>query len=334
VSEFSPPRVPLVLRPTPLHRLNRAAEDLGLDLWIKRDDLSGFAGGGNKGRKLEYLLGQALAEGAEVLVTYGAAQSNFVRQLGAACSVCGLSAAAAVMDLPYNTPADRPDVPALDGSTGNILLDRILGVDVRRYPDATWDDLEARAEDLAAEYERKGRKVMRVPVGGSSPLGAFAFRAAAQEIVQQAEPFDWIVFASSSGSTHTGLAFGLAGTRTKVMGIGCDPEPDLVDDFVQLAAKLAELIGGDRTLSAEEFLFTTEFVGPGYGVPSPEGLEEIRYLARREGILLDPVYTSKAFAGLRALAARGEVQGRVLFWHTGGVPALFAVPESYGLGNP
>jgi 1-aminocyclopropane-1-carboxylate deaminase/D-cysteine desulfhydrase-like pyridoxal-dependent ACC family enzyme len=157
---------------------------------------------------------------------------------------------------------------------------------------------------------------------------------AAQEIVQQAEPFDWIVFASSSGSTQTGLGYGLAGTRTRVLGIACDPEPELVDDFAELSAKLDELVGAGRGLSSSDFLFNTDFVGPGYGVPSPEGLDAIRYLAMREGIFLDPVYTSKAFAALRSLAEDGTLSGRVLFWHTGGLPALFAVPESYGLGNP
>ncbi len=323
-----------MLRPTPLHRLARVSEDLGIDLWIKRDDLSGFAFGGNKGRKLEYLIGEALQLGAQVVVTCGAAQSNFVRQLGAACAVAEIGCAAAVMDLPYNTPEDRPEGPPLNGSDGNVVLDRIVGLDLRRYPDGTWDELYELAEQIALEYEAEGKRVYRVPIGGSSPLGAYSFLLAAQEVVQQAEPFDWIVFASSSGSTHSGLAYGLAGTRTKVLGIACDPEPELVEEFAELARNLDSILGGERKLAPEDFLFDTGFVGPGYGVPSPEGLEAIRYLARREGIFLDPVYTAKAFAGLRSLASSGQISGRVLFWHTGGLPTLFALPESYGLGNP
>lgn len=318
------PKIDLILRPTPLHRLPRASEDLGLDLWIKRDDLTGFALGGNKGRKLEYLVGAAVAEGAQVVVTCGSAQSNFVRQLAAACAVAGLGCAAAVMALPFE--AAPPEAPGLRETGGNVLLDALLGADLRLYPDGEWETLYAHAEALAAEYEARGLRVYRVPIGGSSPLGAYAFQEAAAELGGQSGPFDWIVFASSSGSTHTGLLSALRGSPTRVLGVACDPEPEIAEDFADLGRRLDDLTGTAVGLRAEEFDLDFGFVGAGYGVPSPEGQAALTYLARREGVFLDPIYSAKAFACLMHRAKAGTIGGRVLFWHTGGVPALFAMP--------
>jgi 1-aminocyclopropane-1-carboxylate deaminase/D-cysteine desulfhydrase-like pyridoxal-dependent ACC family enzyme len=295
---------------------------LGIDLWIKRDDLTGFALGGNKGRKLEYLVADALSQGADTLVSCGSLQSNFVRQLGAACSIYGLQCTAAVMGLPYLSEDERPVELGIGDSNGNVLLDEMLGVDLRTFPDGTWDDLYEHAHRIAEELRREGKMVYEVPVGGSSALGAYAFTQAALELTGAA--FDWIVFASSSGSTHTGLAYAFQGTDTKVQGIACDPEPALVEDFMEIYAGLERLTGEPRPLPHSDWRLSLDFVGPGYGVPSEGGNEAIRLMARREGIFLDPIYTGKAFAGLSVLANRREIQGRVLFWHTGGVPALFA----------
>lgn len=323
------PKVPLILAPTPLHRLDRASKDTGLDLWIKRDDLTGFALGGNKGRKLEYFLADALEQRAEVVVTCGASQSNFIRQLGAACTMFGLECAAAIMDLPYDTPAGQPIPPAIIHEGGNVLLDGLLGVDLRLYPDDDWEILFEYAERLALEYEAKGRRVYRIPIGGSSPLGAYAFYRAAGEL-EGTEHFDFVIVACSSGSTHTGLAYALHGSPTRVIGISCDPEPGLVEELKKLAAGLDELTGNRWTVAPEYWDLRMEYVGPGYGVPSHDGNEAIRYLAQREGIFLDPVYSGKAFAGLLDLAKKKQVKRRVLFWHTGGTPSLFAYPyESY-----
>jgi D-cysteine desulfhydrase family pyridoxal phosphate-dependent enzyme len=320
-----PPRLPLILAPTPLHRLDRLSEATGLDLWIKRDDLTGFAMGGNKGRKLEYLMPAALAMGADVVVSCGSTQSNFVRQLGAACSRHGLECVAAVMDLPYSDPPGPPAASGLASDGGNVLLDEMLGVELRRFPDATWEELYERAEEIARELEAAGKRVYRIPVGGSSPLGAFAFVCAAEEVRAQAErPFDWIVVASSSGSTQTGLAYGFHASTTRVLGICSDPEPELVEEFAALAAGLDDLLSEHRRMRPEDFHLDTGFVGAGYGVPSPEGDRAAALLAREEGVFLDPVYGAKAFAGLTALAERGEIRGRVLFWHTGGGPSIFA----------
>ncbi len=318
-----PPKVPLILAPTPLHRLERLSEQTGCDLWIKRDDLTGFALGGNKGRKLEYLMAAAIAEGAQAVVTCGSLQSNFVRQLGAACRRFGLSCHAAVMGLPYDVGLPKGIPLRLEG--GNELLDRILGVDLRLFPDATWDDLFEHAENLAQELEARGLRVHRIPVGGSSALGAYGFVQAAREV---ATDFDWIVFASSSGSTQTGLAYAFHGTSTKILGIACDPEPTLVEDFAELAQGLDVVAGEGKRLGPRDFRLDLSFVGPGYGVPSDAGNEAIRRVARAEGIFLDPIYSGKAMAGLLALLEQGQISGRVLFWHTGGTPALFAMPEA------
>lgn len=315
-----PGRFPLIQVPTPMHRLDRISQTLGLDLWIKRDDLTGLAMGGNKGRKLEFLMADVLEQHAEIVVSCGAAQSNFVRQLGAACSMLGLRCVAAVMNLPYEDEPPPSPAPGVS-STGNVLLDELLGVDLRVYPDGTWEELYARAEDLAGEFEAAGKAVYRMPVGGSSPLGALAFYEAAGEV---GDGFDAIVFASSSGSTHTGLAAAFAGTQTRVVGIACDPEPELAQDFAKIAVGLHALAPVAPALEAKDYELNFSYVGPGYGVPSEAGDAAILLLARTEGIFLDPIYTGKGFAGLLDLAERGELSGRVLFWHTGGLPALFA----------
>jgi D-cysteine desulfhydrase family pyridoxal phosphate-dependent enzyme len=317
--------VPLILSPTPLHPLPRLSAELGLDLWIKRDDLTGFAMGGNKGRKLEYLIADALAQGADTVVSSGALQSNFIRQLGAACAMHGLHCVAVAMALPYISLDQKPATHGLAKSGGNVLLYELVGVDLRVIPDGTWDELSVASSDIAAELAKEGRKVYEVPLGGSSALGAYAFYQAGLELQAQiTEPFDWIVTASASGSTQTGLAYCFHGSATKVLGIACDPEPELVDDYDELYASLEELAGPK---GRQEWLLDLDHVGPGYGVPSEAGDLAIIEIARKEGIFLDPIYTGKALAGLLSLAKDRKLGGRVLFWHTGGVPALFAVTE-------
>lgn len=293
------------------------SSELGLDLWIKRDDLTGFAMGGNKGRKLEYLMADVAASKAGVVTTCGASQSNFIRQLGAACSVMGIRCVAAVMEMPFDLEPAHCKAAVLGG---NVLLGEILGIEARVYPDGTWEELYDLAEQIAVEYEAQGDSVYRIPVGGSSPLGAYAFYRAADEIEGK---FDAIVFASSSGSTHTGLAFAYAGTKTRVLGIACDPEPAIAEDFAELAAGLLEIVPEGPVLKPVDYDLDFSFVGPGYGVPSEAGNRAIELLARSEGIFLDPIYSGKAFAGLIHLAETGALAGKVLFWHTGGIPAIF-----------
>ena len=179
------PRVPLIIAPTPMHRLQRLSERLAIDLWIKRDDLTGFAMGGNKGRQLEYLMAEFLRQGADTVVTCGSIQSNFVRQLGAACAMYGVRCVAAVMSLPYLSEKEKPDGSGLLATGGNALLDDLLGVDLRIYPDGTWDDLFAAAKTLSEDLRRQGSKVYEVPVGGSCALGAYAFSQAGRELMDQ-----------------------------------------------------------------------------------------------------------------------------------------------------
>lgn len=324
---MEPGRVPLILAPTPMHRLERTSERLGIDLWIKRDDLTGFAMGGNKGRKLEYLMADAIARRAEVVVSCGSLQSNFLRQLAAACSRFGIDCAAAAMSLPFDSAAGKPAGQHLTPGGGNVLLDRILGLDLRTIPDGAWESLYDAAEEIAVEFERKGKAVCRIPIGGSTPLGAFSFVKASQEVRESGQVFDQIVFASSSGSTHTGLAYAFHGSRTRVLGISCDPEPSLVEDFAKLGNGLSDLLGSDRRLRPEDFNLDLGYVGPGYGVPSQAGMAAIERLAREEGIFLDPIYSAKAFAGLEDGVKGGRIEGKTLFWHTGGTPSLFALNQ-------
>ncbi|MCW5943431.1 MAG: D-cysteine desulfhydrase family protein [Fimbriimonadaceae bacterium] len=320
-----PSRVPLILAPTPLHPLPALGARIGLDLWIKRDDLTGFAGGGNKGRKLEYLMADVLASGTEIVLTCGSLQSNFVRQLGAACAMHGVRCVAVLMNLPYAPETGRPSGPTLPPTGGNVVLSAILGVETIRVPDGTWDALFEATDYTAGALERAGRRVYRIPVGGSSPVGAYGFVAAAQELAEQGAAFDAIVVPTSSGSTHTGLAWALKGSSTRLIGIACDAEPSLVEEeMMTIGRGLDELTGEPKGLTPADIEFRLEWVGAGYGVATEAGQRALETLARTEGVFLDPIYSAKAFAGLLAMAASGELTGRVLFWHTGGFPTLAA----------
>jgi len=319
-------RFPLVQLPTPLHRLNRLSQHTGLDLWIKRDDLTGLALGGNKGRKLEYLIADALNEDADTIVTCGSSQSNFIRQVGAACAMTGLHCSAAVMDHPAE-PGFETEVPA-EAEQGNWLLDDLLGVDLKLLSNGTWDELAAGAEQLAQELESQGRKVYRIPVGGSSVLGAYAFFQAAQEL-NWTDQFDALVTASSSGSTQVGLAYAFYGAPPRVVGVACDPEPELKDDLTKLANELELILEMNRPIDGRYLELIFDHVGPGYGIPDQKTWEAIEIMAQLEGIFLDPVYSGKAFACLLEMAKARELRKRVLFWHTGGVPALFAYKNDY-----
>ncbi|MDX2065544.1 MAG: pyridoxal-phosphate dependent enzyme [Fimbriimonadaceae bacterium] len=313
-----PTRTPLCLLPTPCHRLDRASQALGIDLWIKRDDLTGFAFGGNKGRKLEYFASQIVAAAPDAVLTCGSIQSNFIRQLAALCAMLRVPFHAVVMDLPYEY--EPVAVPGLHPHGANALLTRAFGGTLDVIPNGTWDTLFAAMDDRARQY----RRPFVIPVGGSGVSGAYAFSLAAAEVAPLA--FDRVIFASSSGSTQVGLAYGLADVPTQVIGIACDPEPELVYDFVRLGESLAELLHVP-VLAASDFDLRFDFVGPGYGVPSEAGDAAWKFLARTEGIALDPIYSAKAFAAIMAHAPAGELPGRTLFWHTGGTPAVFAHPD-------
>ncbi len=314
-------RFPLAHLPTPLEPMSRLTRRLGdPELWIKRDDLTGLATGGNKTRKLELLLGDALAQNAGVVLTVGAPQSNHCRQTAAAAARAGLQCVLVLRGQPL--PREQ--------WTGNLLLDDLLGARV------TWSrDLEPLvALEAAAEAERgAGRVAYVIPYGGSNAVGAAAYALAFEEVWGQAaelkKTFDRMVFATSSGGTQAGLVVGAraCGYRGQVLGISVDkPAGSLRQEVLALLPRVAERLGLDLAFGVEEVIVDDGHLGGGYGVVTQAEREAIRIVAQAEGILLDPVYTGKAMAGLLDLIRTGHIAPgeRVLFWHTGGLPALFA----------
>ena len=315
------PRVSIAHLPTPLEMLPRLTAHLGgPQLWVKRDDQTGLATGGNKTRKLEFLVAEALAQGADTLVTCGAAQSNHARQTAAAAARFGLAC----------TLVLRGEPPPQ--AQGNLLLDELLGAEILW---AGADDLTARLEETADALCSRGRCPYVVPYGGSNPVGVCGYVAAMEELLAQAAQaglsFDHIVLASSSGGTQAGLtvAARALGYRGRILGISVDlPAHPLRRWMAELATATADYLGLPLTFAPEDFAVEDGYRGGGYGVISDLEREAIRLLARTEGLLLDPVYTGRAFGGLIDLIRRGAFspQERVLFWHTGGVAGLFARP--------
>jgi D-cysteine desulfhydrase family pyridoxal phosphate-dependent enzyme len=301
-----------------LPRLSAALK--GPSLLVKRDDATGLAFGGNKTRKLECLLAEAQANGARTLVTAGAVQSNHCRQTAAAAARYGFDCILVLASQPDQTLASTL------APSANLMLDRLLGAEL------VWTERQHRDQTLRKVFEtawEEGRRPYLVPYGGSSATGASAYVLAFQELLSQGVQPDWIVFASSSGGTQAGLALGakLAGYQGKVMGISIDePENVLRSRVSELANATADLLGESARLRADEILVNDHFLGQGYGVAGEPEEEAIRLFARHEGLLLDPVYTGRAAAGLIALARSGAFAAgeQVCFWHTGGTPALFA----------
>jgi 1-aminocyclopropane-1-carboxylate deaminase/D-cysteine desulfhydrase-like pyridoxal-dependent ACC family enzyme len=312
------PSIPFAPAPTPVEELTRLRAALGAAprLLIKRDDAIGFAFGGNKVRKIRLVAAEALACGADTLITSGGVQSNHARVTAAAAARLGLKA----ILVANGTAPPRP--------TANALLDRLLGAEVR-YVDSRGARDQAMEEAAAAE-RAAGRRPYVIPLGASTPLGAAAFARAVFELLDQGPAPDVILHASSSGGTQAGLVAGcrLAGVRTRVIGISAD------ETTASLTATVRDLLDGlAALLDLDPHLFTDapvvvddRFVGAGYGVPTPESEAAIAMLARTEAIFLDPTYTAKAMAGLIALLrdATFREDETVLFWHTGGQVGLFA----------
>lgn len=271
--------------------------------------------GGNKGRKLEFLVADWLSRGVRAVVTCGASDSNFIRQLAVVGRMVGIEVHAAVMDLPFDSAAGRPKGHST--YRGNEVLSIQAGAKLYKEADGDWEDMYESMEQISRDLNNEGVFAEVVPVGGSSPQGVHAFVQASKELN---ETFDTIVVASSSGSTHVGLATAFHGTATRVIGISADPEPTLVEDFAVLSQAYGERTGG---LALTKFDLDLRFVGPGYGVPSEGGRRAQQKLLESEGIYLDPVYTAKAFDGFMNLAAEGVLGSKALFWHTGGMPSIF-----------
>jgi D-cysteine desulfhydrase family pyridoxal phosphate-dependent enzyme len=308
------PRIPLAQLPTPVAHLTRLSSTLGgPELWVKRDDQTGLAFGGNKARKLELLVAEAEARGARTLVTRGAVQSNHCRQTAAAAAARGLQSMLVL----------RGEPP--ESANGNLLLDRLLGAQL------VWTrgrEPQAVLEETFAQAEAEGRRPYLVPYGGSSPLGACAYALALEECLAQVTP-DWIVLASSSGGTQAGLVAGarLLGFKGRILGISVDLQAAaLQSEVARLATEVCALLGHAAPIAPQSILVEDRFAAPGYAVLTSLEREAIDAFARQEGILLDPVYTGRSAGGLLTLAKEGRFASgeRVLFWHTGGTPALFA----------
>ncbi|ARD43120.1 D-cysteine desulfhydrase family protein [Colwellia sp. PAMC 21821] len=316
------PREPLGFFPTPLVELTKLSKKLnGPKIYMKRDDNTGLALGGNKTRKLEFIIGDALAQGADTIVTAGAAQSNHCRQTAAAAASLGLECHLVL-------GGQEPEK-----SDGNLLLDKIFGCKIH------WSGTNRKGEDIpeiVEQLKKTGKKPYVVPYGGSNELGALAFLEAFKELESQRQninaSFTHIVFASSSGGTHAGLMLGnkIFKSSYKVVGINIDKgETDKVpfnQYIVSLANNTAKLIGENLNFSDTDLILNADYVGEGYGVIGALENEAISMTAQTEGILLDPVYTGRAMGGLIDMIRTGKIKktDSVLFWHTGGAPALFA----------
>jgi L-cysteate sulfo-lyase len=313
--------------PTPLEPMPRLSEALatprgGPDLWVKRDDCTGLAGGGNKTRKLEYLVSDALANDADTLVTQGAIQSNHVRQTAAAAAKFGL---ACEVILEHRTGSQATDY----NRNGNVLLDELAGAKIRTVAGGT--DMNQALAEVAAEIAERGGRPYVIPGGGSNIIGALGYVECALELVAQANEIgleiDRIVTATGSAGTQAGLVAGLAvmGADIPVLGIGVRaPKAVQEANVFRLAQDTADLLGHRERVTREMVVADCDYVGEGYGIIDDAVIEGLKLVARTEGLLLDPVYTGKAMKGLIALTRAGRFDGEtVVFLHTGGAQGLF-----------
>jgi len=322
-------RLALAHLPTPIQRPRRLAKAMGADIFVKRDDMTGGAEGGNKIRKLEYLLAAALAEGADTVITCGGIQSNHARATALSAASLGLRA---VLYLRTADPAAGAPIE------GNVLLDRLAGAEIRLITPEQYRDRVALLEAAAAEMRAAGSRPYVIPEGGSNGLGALGYVRAMEEVRRQLDlgiaggrPFDVIVHACGSGGTAAGVALGAArhevAGEVRAMAV-CDDAPTferIIHRIMDEARALDPSLGAPAALSVDE-----RARGPAYAVSTPEQRRRIVAAARLGGLALDPVYTGKAFAGLWDMAERGELAGRrVLFLHTGGLPGLLAQAASF-----
>lgn len=325
-------RANLLTGPTPIEPLNRLSDKLGIDLWIKRDDLTGLGMGGNKIRQLEFYFGAALAQGADTILITGAVQSNYVRSAAAVAAKLGLKA---IIQLENRVP----NTSAIYASSGNVLLGQILGAEYMFYPEGEDEEgadkaLKARAEELILE----GRKPYVIPLGlNNKPLGALGYVCAVQEILDQGPSFDAIVVASGSGQTHGGLLTGLRAFGSDIPVYGVCVRRDAIQQTARLeklTASLSNMLGQSEIVSSEDIITYDGALAPGYGQLSKDVRGAISLMAQNEGLFLDPVYTGKTFAGVLGLIKEGIISKgmRVLFIHTGGQPALFAYQEELTAG--
>lgn len=311
------PKVSLGIFPTPIVKLTRLGEVLGMpDLYMKRDDMTGLAFGGNKTRKLEYILADALANDCDTIITSGAVQSNHCRQTAAAAAQLNLQCHLLL-------GGEEPQY-----AQGNLLLDYLFAAQIH------WAGAHRKGEDIATLYDEltaAGRKPYIVPYGGSNELGVLSFVDAVEELMVQTidGEFTHIVFASSSGGTHAGLMLGkkVFNKNFDLLGINIDKQThsDFNAHIISLANKAAAMININAEFTKDELILNDQYVGDGYGVMGDLEKEAISLMAINEGILLDPVYTGRAMGGLIEMIRSGSFKktDKILFWHTGGAPALF-----------
>ena len=326
------PRFSCAHLPTPLEPLKRLSAYLGVGgpkLWIKRDDCTGLATGGNKARKLEYLVGDAIAQGADTLITHGALQSNHARQTAAAAAMAGMDC-----EVLYEHRVDDPDADY--ATSGNVLLTRLLGARQSEYPKDT--DMDIAMAEAGKALEGRGKRPYLIPGGGSNPVGATGYANCALELAGQAEALgltiDHVVHATGSTGTQAGLVAGCHGMGRPfpILGIGVRlPRAQQEQKVFDLACATAAHLGLEPEPSRESVQANCDYVGAGYGLPTDGMLEAVSLLARLEGILLDPVYSGKGMAGLIDLARRGffSAADNVVFLHTGGAAALFGYRSAF-----
>jgi L-cysteate sulfo-lyase len=326
------PRVHLAHLPTPLEPMDRLSKHLGGPrLWIKRDDCTGLSTGGNKTRKLEFLMGDALAKGADTVITQGATQSNHARQTAAAAAKLGLACHILLED---RTGNNSPDYTL----NGNVLLDRLHGATISKHPGGA--DMNAEMESLAAELRDKGKKPYVIPGGGSNPVGALGYANCALELLHQANEMglkiDHIVQATGSAGTQAGFVAGLVALNANIPVLGISvraPKEKQEQSVYDLAVRSAEYFGAKGVVKREHIVANSDYVGPGYGLPTDGMREAVKIAARLEGILLDPVYTGKGFDGLIDHVKKGffPKNANVVFLHTGGSAGLFGYPDVFDL---
>lgn len=325
MSLSSIPRLTLAQTPTPLEFMENLTRELaGPKIYIKRDDCTGLAQGGNKVRKLEFLMADAREKGADSIITVGATQSNHARQTAAAAAKCGMEC-----HVLLKQEVESPDNDY--ASSGNLLLSRLLGAHIYEY--SKYEDTEAVRQEVFGQLLARGLNPYFIPVGGSTPLGSLGYTVCGLEIAEQMKNINLdakaIFMATGSAGTQAGLltGLGLASSRTGVIGINVSRGRQEQEQLVYgLTRKVAILAGLEEGIGEEQVECDGNFVGPGYGLPTPEMIEAVTLVAKCEGILLDPVYTGKAMAGLIERVRGGEFSksDNIIFLHTGGSPALYA----------
>lgn len=317
------PRLRLSDLPTPLHAMPRLTELLdGPEIWVKRDDCTGMAGGGNKMRKLEFLVADAQANGADTLITQGAVQSNHARQTAAVAASLGMACHIILEERIADTDDDY-------AGSGNVLLNRLFGASLQYRPGGS--DMAAAMVELAAQLQAEGRRPYIIPGGGSNPIGALGYVNAALELADQARDqgltIDCLVHGTGSAGTQAGLVVGVSHYRLgfPVLGISVRaPHEKQHANVLKLAQETAAWAGSSADITADDVHVDANYVGPGYGVPDASTLEAIMLTARTEGVMLDPVYSAKGMAGLIGRIRQGEFKKgqRIVFLHTGGAQVL------------